>query len=297
MLGGGKRREYFPRQARDQQHERDVMKKAIAMGLMGMGFVLGVWAGCNSPNNIRVTVDITAPTAGKQLTMSAVDAAFTTLTAKSSGDDDNQLKWTFTGFIFPAGDDGNKGTPIDVKTPATWPVDNSFWGEKTVRLEYSGGDEGDTSDCHDEVAVKVFFEPVVDIGSEPAWFKYWKDGVIKDLSEFSALSENDPVFEIEEGDVAGAYDPDPQECSTGVLSALFRFTWYEVGSDEMLAINKDSFLGLADVAETVGHELKHQDLHHGVSNAYSHIWAEFVMGSISQSEMFNQFDDVDRDND
>ena len=132
------------------------MKKAIAMGLMGMGSVLGVWAACNSPNNIRVTVDITAPVADQKLVMvgTGVDlkkedgSAFTALTAASSGDEDDQLKWTFTGFSFPS---GNSDTPVAVKTPATWPTSNSFWGEKDVELEYDGGVEGTTGDCEAKV--------------------------------------------------------------------------------------------------------------------------------------------------
>ena len=141
------------------------MKISIKTGAVALLAMLGISsialhsrAACNSPNGVEVTVEITAPAdvPTEKLTMSAVDAAFTTLTATSSGDDDNQLKWTFAGFVFPSS--GNSGTSVAMKTPAAWPADNSFWGEKDVELEYDGGVAGATGDCEAKVGVKVFFD-------------------------------------------------------------------------------------------------------------------------------------------
>ena len=45
--------------------------------------------------------------------------------------------------------------------------------------------EGTAGDCKAKVEVKVFFDPVVSIGTEPAWFKYWQGGAIPGLSQFT----------------------------------------------------------------------------------------------------------------
>lgn len=87
---------------------------AVVFGLL---IAMGVRAGCNSPNGVAVTVSITAPTSNQKLVMTDKDTTFSTLTAQSSGDDDNKLSWTFSGFVFPSGALGNKGTSVSVTPP------------------------------------------------------------------------------------------------------------------------------------------------------------------------------------
>jgi len=266
------------------------MKKAIAMGLMGMGSVLGVWAACNSPNNIQVTVEITAPTVGQKLTMSAVNAAFTTLTAASSGDDDDLLAWTFAGFVFPAGDDGNKGTPVDVKTPATWPTDNSFWGEKTVELEYSGGDEGDTRDCHDEVDVKVFFEPTVEVHNTHAWYYYFKQAAVWPLTEFTPLKGDDPIWDDTHfgNDANGFYK----------VRIIVTVPVKRLAVDSAtLYINTSHYQGINEVGRIVAHEYTHRRLCENLEQKYEQIQDKWVAGKIDYSEYSSQMIAVDVDKD
>lgn len=216
------------------------MKKIIAIGFL---ISLKTWAGCNSPNNIMVTVDITAPTANQKITMNSVNSTFTTLTAASSGDDDTALTWTFTGFVFPS---GNTGASVAANTPANWPADNSFWGQKTVKLEYSGGTADAALDCKDSVDIKAFFPPAQDISGEPAWFKYWKDGTVPSLDDFiyqDSIENSSDTF--------GACDPN------------FTDYWYK-DCDPILYIASTATSlfpgakGVDNVEYVVGHELGHK---------------------------------------
>ena len=49
----------------------------------------------------------------------------TAFTASPSDGTDDNLGWTFNGFVFP---EGTSGVSVAVNTPATWPNDNSLWG-------------------------------------------------------------------------------------------------------------------------------------------------------------------------
>jgi hypothetical protein len=216
------------------------MKKIIAIGLL---ISLKTWAGCNSPNNIMVTVDITAPTANQKITMNSINSTFTTLTAASSGDDDTALTWTFTGFVFPS---GNTGASVAANTPANWPADNSFWGEKTVKLEYSGGTAEAALDCEDSGDVKVFFPPAQDISNEPAWFKYWQDETVPSLDDF--------IYQVSienSSDTFGACDPN------------FTDYWFKSCAPILYIASTATSLfpgakGVDNVEYVVGHELGHK---------------------------------------
>ena len=228
------------------------MRKAIGIGLVGL-VVLGARAACNSPNGVQVTVDITAPADVpiEQLTMSAVDAAFTTLTAASSGDDDNQLKWTFAGFVFPSS--GNSGTSVAVKTPAAWPADNSFWGEKDVELEYDGGVAGATGDCEAKVGVKVFFESTADAHNTHAWYFYFKQEAVYPLNDFTPLKGDNPIWDTTHfgNDANGFYSVD----------AYYYYPIQRLRVDQAtLYINTSHYEGINEVARIVAHEYTHQRL-------------------------------------
>lgn len=238
------------------------MKKIITLGLL---LSLKAWAGCNSPNGIMVTVDITAPTANQKLVMSAKDAAFTTLTAASSGDDDDELTWTFDGFVFPAGASGNKGTPVAIKTPAEWPNDNSLWGEKTVELEYNGRTEGAAGDCKDEVEVKVFFPPEQDINGEPAWFKYWKGYAVTAPEDISYTDDIDSITSNTPKDPYGVCKATISIDVTEIEQVSAKITDMSVSvaceiflADQVLEINSGTADDVDGMQEAVDHERGHE---------------------------------------
>ena len=272
------------------------MKRVIAMGLVGMGSAGGVWAACNSPNNIRVTVDITAPVANQKLVMVGTgvdlkkedDSAFTALKAKSSGDDNTKLKWTFTGFTFPA---GNSGTSVAVKTPARWPTKNSFWGEKDVELKYDGGVESAMGDCKAKVGVKVFFNPVVKIGTIPAWCVYFKQKAVPHLTYFTPIAANDGAWSnvgMIAADTLGFYY---------VVQHAYNPVYRPSVESAKLYINMDHYTDVQEVAHIVAHEIGHMGLVQDVDKQYKLIIKKRLDGDITTEEYESLMLAVDSDDD
>ena len=166
------------------------MKKTIVMGLMGLAVVFGTKAACNLANGTVLTVSITAPTNDEKLVMEGTgenlkksdSSELTAFTASPSNGTDDNLCWTFNGFDFS---EGATDVSVVVHTPATWSDNNSFWGPKPISLKYKDGIEGATGDCEDKIKVKLFYDPLVKIANVPAWFKYWQDGALKELTDFT----------------------------------------------------------------------------------------------------------------
>ena len=166
-----------------------IFKIKMLIGLGVLLFAQSSSAACNATaTSKQLTISITAPVVSPMefFTMSGVGAALTTLAAANSGGNNAELQWTFPECTFPS---GNTGTSVAANTPSTWPADNSsFFGESEITLEYDPdfSTEGTAGDCSKTVAVKVFFDPTAMITvDEPAWFRYFGDGVIDGLSDMS----------------------------------------------------------------------------------------------------------------
>lgn len=233
------------------------------MGLMAL-VAAEAWAACNSPNGTNVTVEITAPAESPvaQLTMAGTDTNLTSLAATESGDDDDKLTWTFEGFVFP---DGNTGASVEVDTPPEWPYDNSLWGEKDVTLTYDGGIEGEVGDCEAGVKVKVFFDPLAEIGDVPAWFKYWRGSAVTSPGNLAYTGDLESVVTEMPKDAWGVCkgslraDVTEVEQSTGQITGIDLSVTCEIFlTDEVLEIKTGAKDDVDGMQEAVDHERGHE---------------------------------------